>query len=279
MLPIAISPCPNDTFLFHAWIHHLVGEELPPLPTYADIETLNQWAIEGRFPLIKVSFHCLGKILENYQLLPVGAALGQNCGPKIIANETFPLEEIKHKRIAIPGEETTANLLFSTLVGEAKERVYCRYDEIGTLLRDGVVDCGVIIHETRFLFAKRGFVEIADLGTLWQQEFSLPLPLGCLAARKDLSSAEISLLIEIMKDSLQYAWQHPEASREFILKHSREKDPKVVQQHISLYVNKETEGLSHEGLKAVETLLRCGEKLGFYRTSRPYEAADICPTC
>ncbi|MFZ0564690.1 MAG: 1,4-dihydroxy-6-naphthoate synthase [Chlamydiales bacterium] len=255
ILPFAISPCPNDTFLFHAWIEKKVGQKVQPKVSYADIQQLNQWAYEGNFPLIKLSFNCFGKVVNHYQLLPIGNALGFNCGPKIISKSPFPIEEIHEKRVAIPGKDTTAHLLFERLIGQVKEKRFCLYHEIESLINNQTVDAGVIIHETRFTFKQAGFVEIADLGTLWHKQFQLPLPLGGLAIRRDLSHSLKDLIIRTLQDSLRFALFHPEKSLSFILSHSQEKDPHVVSQHIQTYVNAETKALSSKGKRAIELLL------------------------
>ena len=159
-MKIAFSPCPNDTYLFYAWIKGLVGQELAPHPILADIQQLNAWGMKKTFPLTKLSLHCFAKVVYTYQLLPIGFALGFNCGPKIIAKIPFHLSELSNKTIAIPGKETTAHLLLSRLSVQPKKKLFCLYHEINTLIEKGEADCGVIIHESRFTFQEAGFVEI-----------------------------------------------------------------------------------------------------------------------
>lgn len=255
MIPLAISPCPNDTFLCHAWIKGLVGTSLIPTPIFADIDQLNRWALEKRFPLIKVSFSCLKQLLNDYQLLPVGAALGRGCGPKIVAKTPFPIGDLSSKRIGVPGNETTAHLLLNFFFPSIQDKVFCRYDQIASLLHDSSIDCGLIIHESRFTFKKEGFFEWVDLGALWEEKFDLPLPLGGIVARQDLPKTMISDVITALQSSLQHAWRYPEESLPFILEHSQEKNREVVKKHIDLYVNEETLSLSPIGMKAINTLL------------------------
>ncbi len=188
-------------------------------------------------------------------MLPVGAALGFNCGPKIIAKKSFPLENLASLRIAIPGQDTTAHHLFQRLIGRAKKIRFCFYHEIASLLDANEVDCGLIIHENRFTFKEQGFVEIVDLGELWHQQTSLPLPLGGLAIRRDV--VQKKEILEALRDSLSFAHTHPSSSLSFVLKHSQEKDPLIVAQHIQTYVNKETASLSKSGQRAISTLLNC----------------------
>jgi len=257
---IAISPCPNDTYLFHAWITGLVRK--PPEVTFADIQQLNELAFQGDFPLIKISFNCFKHVFDTYQLLPVGSALGFHCGPKIIAKTPFPIEELTQKRIAIPGKETTAHLLLEKLLPNPEAKHFCLYHEVAPLIEQGVVDCGLIIHETRFTYASMGFSEIIDLGKMWHERFHLPLPLGGIAIRRDCPYKED--ILQTLQQSLRHARTHPEASHSFILEHAQEKRVDVVEQHIATYVNKESEWLSEKGLRAIETLTGlCPEDLLF----------------
>ncbi len=253
-MKVALSPCPNDTFLFYAWIHKAINSPISIEPTYADIQQLNQWAIEGSYPLIKLSFATLAHVLDRYQLLPVGAALGYNCGPKIIAKE----KRDTYGRIAIPGKLTTAHMLFDRLGLTATEKYFCRYDEIYTLLHQGKVDSGLIIHESRFTYQQEGFVECADLGELWGGL----LPLGGLAVHKDFP--HIPELISTLKRSLEYAHQNSQQAEAFILKHSQEKNRAVVYKHIKTYVNQESLQLSTAGMSAITRLIN-------------HEADTICP--
>lgn len=244
---VAFSPCPNDTYLFYAWIHQKISSPLIAEPSYADIQQLNEWALQGAYPLIKISFALLPHILNTYELLPVGAALGHHCGPKIIAKT----KRQEFGRIAIPGKLTTAHLLFDRLGLKAEQKHFCRYDEVYKLLHEDTVDAGLIIHESRFTFEKEGFVECLDLGELWADL----LPLGCLAIKRDFPHTPE--LISTLKRSLEYAHQHPEEAYSYIIQHSQEKDPAVVYNHIKTYVNAESACLSEAGIQAIERLINC----------------------
>ncbi|MCH9627978.1 MAG: 1,4-dihydroxy-6-naphtoate synthase [Chlamydiales bacterium] len=250
-MKIAFSPCPNDTYLFHAWVTGRIG--VPPKEVhFADIDALNTLAHTGSYPLIKLSFPCFAAVSATYQLLPIGAALGFHCGPKIISKTPFSLDALPSKRIAIPGKETTAHHLLNKLAPAPQEKHFCLYHEVMDLIERDVVECGVIIHETRFTFAQKGFSEVIDLGEEWHRRFELPLPLGGLAVRRDYPYKE--QLLKKLRASLAFAQSTPDASRSFILQHSQEKDPQVVEKHIATYVNAETEDLSPLGIKAIETL-------------------------
>ena len=254
-MKIAFSPCPNDTYLFYAWIKGLVGQELAPHPILADIQQLNAWGMKKTFPLTKLSLHCFAKVVYTYQLLPIGFALGFNCGPKIIAKIPFHLSELSNKTIAIPGKETTAHLLLSRLSVQPKKKLFCLYHEINTQIEKGEADCGVIIHESRFTFQEAGFVEIVDLGEVWHAQTHLPLPLGGIAMMRDVPDTIKRQIVNILRDSLAYAHSQPISTHPFILQHSQEKDPTVIQKHINTYINSETEQLSTNGMRAIETLL------------------------
>lgn len=247
MLDLAISPCPNDTFLFGPWALGAIAD--PPRITYGDIEKLNQWALEGRFPLIKVSIATL-PLLKEYQLLPVGAALGFHVGPKIIAKRSYALDDLPNLRLAIPGEHTTAHLLLQKLCPEPLEKHFCLFHQISDLLKKDVVDAGVIIHESRFTFESEGFIEVADLGELWHEEFDLPLPLGGLAIKRDYPFK--SEIIEILQACYDYAYCHTDELMPYIKEHARIKE--VILPHIYTYVNQETRALSALGWQAIERL-------------------------
>ena len=237
MLKIAFSPCPNDTTLFYPWVNGTLGKELPIDPTLADIQRLNEMAKTGAYDLIKVSFACLGEILDQYDLFPCGAALGYHCGPKIIATLPLSFDEIAGKRIAIPGKNTTAHLLFDLFTSQIpSEKIFCPYNKILPLLKEGCADCGVIIHESRFTFKAEGFYEIADFGTLWHNKIDLPLPLGCLAVSKTLTEKTRNHISSILRECYLLISKNPQFSRDYVLTHSQEKDPEVIQQHIKLYV-------------------------------------------
>jgi 1,4-dihydroxy-6-naphthoate synthase len=216
--------------------------------------------MEQRFPVTKVSFFCLGHILDHYVMLPSGAALGHACGPKIIAKEPYAIHDLPNLRIAIPGIHTTAHLLLDLLLELPVKKVFCLYHEIGALIRNNIVDCGLIIHESRFTFAREGYHEIADLGLLWENRFQCPIPLGCIAAKRSLGNGLLKNISENIQASLLWAWSHPKASESYIQAHSMEKDANVVKEHIHLYVNKETESVSSEGLKSIEILFSEAQK-------------------
>lgn len=275
-LEVAFTPCPNDTFLFYGWAHEKIEKKLPIMPLLADVQQLNQWAKERRYPLSKVSMGCLGKILDSYCLLPVGCALGRGGGPKIIAKERLALEDLKHRVMAIPGQDTTAYLLLSALIPSLPTPLFCTYDQILPLLKKGKADCGLIIHETRFTFEQEGFHEVADLGLLWEERYRLPLPLGGIVAQRKLGYSFIDYLSNVLQESLAFAWKHPAECLPYMLTHSQEKEPALVQKHVDLYVTQETFSLSGEGIKAIETLLEMGRKKGLLSKEKKAFLSPLC---
>lgn len=260
---LAISPCPNDTFAFHGWIHEKTPFTSPKKVILEDVQSLNQHALKGVFPVSKISFACLGKILDNYVALPAGAALGYGSGPKIIANTPFSPDEITKKKIAVPGKDTTAFLLLKVLFDiDDKNILFCPYEKINSLIKKGIADCGLIIHETRFTFRSEGFFEIADLGALWEKQVSLPLPLGCIVAKRSLGNKALETLTGAIHSSLDYGWKNRSSSYDYILNHSQEKNIDVIEKHINLYVNKESSQLSDIGIQAIDMLLCLGREKG-----------------
>jgi len=255
MLKCAVSPCPNDIYMFYAWIKGLVGKNCHLQPSFADIQQLNEWALKKKFPLIKLSFNCYAKITHHYQILPVGSALGFNCGPKIIAKNYFPLSELSQKKIAIPGKDTTAHLLLERLAPHPKEKLFCLYHEIMSLIISGKVDCGLIIHESRFSFQESGFIEISDLGEMWHTKTRSPLPLGGIAVAREMPDATKKMIVATLRESLSFAQSYPKKGLPFIVSKSQEKDIGVIMKHIETYINSETWQLSKTGINAITTLL------------------------
>ncbi|MCH9703978.1 MAG: hypothetical protein K0U13_04225 [Chlamydiae bacterium] len=242
MIELAISPCPNDTFLFAPWALGLVAE--PPKIHFADIQQLNEWALQGRYPLIKVSISTYAKL--DAELLPVGAAVGEGVGPKLIASKKYCLDDLPQLRVAIPGRETTAHLLLQRLGLVPKSKRFCLFTEVANLIRSGEVDAGLIIHESRFTFEDEGFIEISDLGDLWDG----PLPLGGLVMQKGHPLQKE--VVQILQRSFDYAEKNLDEIMPYILKHAQY--PDVAQEHIECYVTDQTRQLSPAALTAIERL-------------------------
>lgn len=268
-LTLGYSPCPNDTYIFYGLSHGLLGDTGFDIhERLADVETLNQLALAGALDLTKISYHALGHLRERYALLRSGGALGRGCGPLIIAPEAVSMAALRGRRIAIPGQLTTANLLLQ-LYGEGYENVVVMpFDRIMPALRNGEADAGLIIHESRFTYQSSGFSEILDLGLWWEDLTGLPIPLGGILARRDLGSATIRAIDAAVRTSLEYARSHPYEPRAYIKAHAQELDDAVIDAHIGLYVNDFSLDLGAEGISAVETLLARAEARGLIPASR-----------
>ena len=260
-LSIAYSPCPNDTFVFHAWAHGEVPGADAPEVTFADIDVTNGLAERGELDVLKISYGALPWVLEEYALLPCGGALGRGCGPLVL---TLPgvgsPAELAGKTVAVPSERSTAYLLFRLWAARAVpggfgEIVVLPFHEIMPAVRDGRVDAGLVIHEARFTYQRYGLHSLADMGEAWEAETGLPIPLGAIVARRSLGAGRLRELAGTIRASVRQAWADPSASREYVLAHAQEMDPAVAGQHIGLYVNEFTADLGEEGYGAVHALL------------------------
>lgn len=269
-LELAISPCPNDTFTFHHLIQSGLDGHVLDL-VLADVEELNRRAIEEQcYAISKLSFYTLLKLRKHYNLLSVGAALGRGCGPLLITGKKgADWDQVRRAgRILIPGRWTTANLLLHLFLSDLGlsladlEFVPERYDRILAQLKTGEEQFGVIIHEERFTFQQQGLIAMQDLGSWWEEQTGLPIPLGGIGLRRDFSESFQTTLEEKIRLSLQMAWQQPGNAREFIRENAQSLEEEVIQAHIALYVNEYSENLGAEGLRAVAELERRMEKAG-----------------
>lgn len=263
-LTLGFSPCPNDTFIFHAFVHGLADElglDIAP-PILADVETLNEWAMRGRLDITKLSFHALGHVLDDYVLLESGSALGRGCGPLLIAKKEIRRCQIPDLRIAIPGHFTTAAMLLRMYEPNCSQLVNLRFDEIMPAVIRGDVDAGVIIHENRFTYQKEGLVVHQDLGEWWEETSGCPIPLGGIVARRSLDSDLINLIGKGIKESVCRAQKVPNVPRGYIRLHAQEMDDQVIHDHIGLYVNEFSVNLGSEGRSAIELFLARGQEAG-----------------
>lgn len=253
-IDIAFSSCPNDTFVFHAMLNGLVDTRGLSFSVHIDdVESLNIRAKNSIYQVTKLSFAAWLKLKNRYALLDSGAALGFGCGPLLVAcSNNISVEDAL---VAVPGVDTTANMLFTLKYPHAKNITISRFDEILPGIRDGKFDAGVIIHEGRFVFKDYGCVQIIDLGEWWVEKTSFPIPLGCIAIRKDTETMAHKEAIEsIIRDSVKYAFENPFISKEYVKSLAQEMDDRVIDQHIKLYVNEYTISLGEKGSEAVNKL-------------------------
>lgn len=257
-LSLGYSPCPNDTFIFYALTHNRLAKDIQFRETLKDVETLNRMALNKELDVTKASFHGFCFFKDEYCLLHSGSALGRGCGPLIVAREMVDLR--KHGiKIAIPGRMTTAFLMLRLFAPEARTIVEMPFDMIMNAVSMGTVDAGLIIHESRFTYPGYGLVKIIDLGEWWEKETGLPIPLGGIFARRDLGAGVIYKIDRLIRQSLEYAFKHPEETREYIKKNAQELDDDVIDQHLKLYVNDYSLDIG-DGINSVEELLkRAGE--------------------
>jgi 1,4-dihydroxy-6-naphthoate synthase len=252
-LSLTYSPCPNDTFVFHAWAHGLVDGPAVDV-TYHDVDVTNGMAQRGERDVLKVSYGALPWLLEEYALLPAGGALGRGCGPLVL---TAGRTDLHGATVAVPGERTTAYLLFrlwaeARRIGDALRVVVMPFAEIMPAVRDGLVDAGLVIHEARFTYGSYGLTSLVDLGDWWESDTGLPIPLGAILARRSLDPAGLTKTI---RASVEHAWAEPSASAAYVAEHAAEMDPDVQQRHIALYVNEFTSDLGEDGFAAIDGLL------------------------
>jgi 1,4-dihydroxy-6-naphthoate synthase len=259
---IGFSPCPNDTFIFDAMINNRLQDNVQWESHLLDVEALNKLAAEASFEVTKMSFAAYTFVSDKYQILNSGSALGRGCGPLIISKSPITLDELKDKTIAIPGARTTANLLMSIFVPTCKSKVEMVFSDIEEAVLSGRCDAGLIIHENRFTYQQKGLFKVADLGELWENKTGLPIPLGCIAVKRSLSEEEKNKIDTLIRASVEYAFNNPEAGKEYIAQHAQEMNAEVQQQHIDLYVNDFSVTLGDDGKKAIATLFNEGKKSG-----------------
>ncbi|WP_149179277.1 1,4-dihydroxy-6-naphthoate synthase [Streptomyces sp. TRM49041] len=262
MTRIAYSPCPNDTFVFHAWAHGLVPGAPELDVTFADIDITNGMAERGELDVLKVSYAVLPWVLDEYALLPCGGALGRGCGPLVLTREPGNREVggLSGRTVAVPSERSTAYLLFrlwaaETVPGGVGRVVVLPFHEIMPAVRDGKVDAGLVIHEARFTYQRYGLHRLVDLGEHWETTTGHPIPLGAIIAKRSLGAPTLRRLAESARESVRMAWAAPDVSRAYVREHAQEMDPSVADQHIALYVNGYTEDLGAAGYAAASALL------------------------
>lgn len=251
---LAISPCPNDTFMFDAIVNGRIDlGDFDIEVDYLDIEQLNAAALDRRYDVTKCSTAILPAIDARYRLLDSGSALGRGNGPLLIRRkgECLPLEHI-----AVPGEHTTANALVGRLFPEIRRRTPRLFSEIAEAVEQGEYDGGVLIHEGRFVYHRRNLELVADLGLEWEARVGLPLPLGSIVVARDCGEEFVQNFEALLRRSIEYAFAHPEVSRGYIKEHAQELEDSVIDSHIALFVNDFSLSLGNEGRQAVAEL--CG---------------------
>jgi len=275
-LSLGYSPCPNDTFIFHALVHGLVAAQgLEFEPRLEDVETLNRLAAEAVLDVTKVSYGAIPHLVRDYVLLRSGGALGRGCGPLVVARREVDPAELGGMRIAIPGRSTTANLLLRLFAPDAAPGIELVYSEIMPAVARGEVDAGLIIHESRFTYPQHGLVKVVDLGEWWERTTGLPIPLGGILARRDLGAETIRAIDDAVRRSVEHAFADPEASRPYVRAHAQEMDDAVTQQHIDLYVNHFSADVGSDGERAIRELFARARAAGVIGEDVPSPFLDV----
>lgn len=256
-LTLGLSPCPNDTFIFDALIHHKIDTEgLTFEVIFEDVETLNQKAFRTELAITKLSFYAYMHVLKNYVLLHAGSALGFGVGPLLISNTEFSLPDLHiqtNLRVGIPGKYTTANFLVSLALPQLQNKRELVFSSIDDALLRNEIDLGLIIHENRFTYQAKGLKKVIDLGEYWETLSACPIPLGGIVIKRSLSDLVQQKVNRVIRRSVEYAFKHPESSLAFVRSYAQEMSEAVLRQHIELYVNKYSIDLGSEGRTAVST--------------------------
>jgi 1,4-dihydroxy-6-naphthoate synthase len=258
-ITLGFSPCPNDCFIFDALVHSKIDTEgLEFDVVMEDVESLNQKAFRGELDVTKLSYHAYAHLTKIYQLLNAGSALGNNCGPLLIAKSNLKVES--STKIAIPGKYTTANFLLSLAFPEAKNKIEMVFSDIEDAVLSGKVDTGLIIHENRFTYEQKGLKKIIDLGEYWEDFSKAPIPLGGIVVKRRLSE-DLKLKVDrIIKKSVEFAFANPASSLNFVKENAQEMNEEVMQKHIKLYVNDYSIDLGVKGKAAVQLLFDTAQK-------------------
>ena len=258
ILTLGFSPCPNDCFLFDALIHGKVDTEgLKLNPVIEDVEALNKKAFKNKLDITKLSFFTYAQVQNKYSLLDSGSALGFGVGPLVVSKKKLNPKTLNpNLRIAIPGKNTTANLLFSLAFPHLKNKIETLFSKIEKDVLEEKFDLGLIIHESRFTYQQKGLNKIIDLGEWWEQKTKLPIPLGGIAIKKEFPKEFQQKVNRVIRRSVEFAFSNPDSSKAFVKKYSQEMDDDVIKQHINLYVNKFSISLGKKGNEAIKMFLK-----------------------
>lgn len=268
-LTLGFSPCPNDTFIFDALIHHKIDTQgLVFDVDYQDVETLNQKAFRGELDITKLSYHAFAYAAKDYELLDAGSALGFGVGPLLITKDEaladrlrklleggsdLPESEAKLV-VGIPGRYTTANFLLGLAFPALQNKVELVFSDIENALLHGKIDLGLIIHENRFTYHEKGLHKVVDLGDYWERSTGSPIPLGGIVVKRSLDLHLKLQINSLVRESVQFAFENPRSSIEYIRSHAQEMEEEVMFKHIDLYVNRYSENLGLEGRKAIQQM-------------------------
>jgi len=251
---IGFSPCPNDTFIFDALVNKKIDTGgIDFLPVLEDVQTLNEWALQNKLPITKLSYGVMPRVLGHYKIMNSGSALGRGVGPLLISKDSGEIQ-VENHHVAIPGENTTAHLLFSLAFPKAKQKIFLRYDEVEDFVLAGK-GLGVIIHENRFTYQSKGLHKLVDLGDHWETKTGNPIPLGGIVIRKNIDDHISQEIDRLIRKSIEYAYSQYPQLNEFIRSNAQEMEEDNMRNHIDLYVNDFSLSLGEEGRQAVLKLM------------------------
>ena len=252
---LGFSPCPNDTFIFDALVNHKIETGNIEFDVrLEDVQTLNEMALRGELDFSKISYGVFPKITDQYKVLNSGSALGTGVGPLLISKEPVDLNDVNKHIIAIPGENTTAHLLFTVAFPDAINKVFKRYDEIENFVLNSKENLGVIIHENRFTYEAKGLYKIVDLGSYWEEKTGYPIPLGGIVAHKRISEKTVNEIDMLIKKSIEFSFGNYPVLSQYVKDHAQEMNPEVMKKHIDLYVNDYSLDLGVDGKAAIRYL-------------------------
>ena len=262
-LTLGFSPCPNDTFIFDALVHHKIDTEGLNFKVFlGDVEELNNKAFNNELDITKISYHAYGYLTDNYVLLKSGSALGKGCGPILVQSSKFKVQSLESCKIAIPGKYTTANFLLSIAHPEAQNKTELLFSDIENAVINNKVDAGLIIHENRFTYQDKGLEKIIDLGEYWEQTTGALIPLGGIIIKRSLPKEIIEKVNRLIRKSIEYAFENPNEPLNYMQKNAQEMSEEVMRKHVELYVNKYSINLGKEGENAITQMFNLAQQKG-----------------
>jgi len=273
-LTLGFSPCPNDTFIFDALVNQKIDTQGISFDfVMEDVETLNKWAANGKLDITKLSYNTFLHCVDQYILLDSGSALGVGVGPLLVSKNQLDTDDIKNFRIAIPGFNTTANLLLTLAFPEAQNKTELLFSDIENAVLDGRFHAGLMIHEGRFTYEKKGLTKLMDLGDWWEHEMHVPIPLGGIVMHRKFDTQLQQTINHLVQQSLNYAWKQYPHLNEFITGNAQEMEEDVMRKHIMLYVNEYSHSLGEAGRSAINTLFQKAAAIGLIGNS--YRSLEI----
>ena len=269
-LTLGFSPCPNDTFIFDAMVNGKIDTQGVDFDyIMEDVGTLNSWAEQGKLDITKLSYSTFLHTVNQYALLHSGSALGEGVGPLLVANEQLDMSRINEYKIAIPGFNTTANLLLSLAFPQAKQKTEMIFSDIEAAVINGSYDAGLIIHEGRFTYKSKGLKKLIDLGDWWEQTTQAAIPLGGIVVRRNFDKELSATIDKVVKESVAYSWANYPVLAPFVTENAQEMEEDVMRQHIQLYVNSYTTDLGEKGRNAITTLFDKAKAGGLLKGELP----------